>query len=170
MPNKTEQRKIPRGYQETKIGLIPKDWDVVRVKDCISKTRGIDPTKVHNKTFKYVDISSICNDTYRIQGHQSINNTNAPSRARKEIRTGDIIYATVRPYLKRLAMVPDKYNKQICSTGFCVLRSKDKVSNNYLFQLLLADHITQKISRLQVGTNYPAIGDGDILCQLIPFL
>lgn len=165
----TERNKNQPGYKKTKVGLIPEAWDVVRVKDCISKTRGIDPTKVHNKTFKYVDISSICNDTYRIQGHQSINSINAPSRARKEIKAKDILYATVRPYLKRIAIVPAELDGQVCSTGFCVLRCHSKkIDYNYLFNVLLSEWMTTKISKLQTGSNYPAVNDSDIHSQPIP--
>jgi len=46
----------------------------------------------------------------------------APSRARKIIKSGDIVFATTRPYLKNIAVVPLVLDNQICSTGFCVLR------------------------------------------------
>ena len=168
MTEQIQTHKVPRGYKETKIGLIPDDWDVIRIKDCITSSRGIDPAKTPDKQFKYIDISAICNGTYRIQEHQVINSVNAPSRARKEIRTGDIIYATVRPYLKRLAVISKEYDRQICSTGFCVLRPTERINGRYLFHVLLTEQITQRISQLQVGTNYPAVSDSDILCQLIP--
>jgi type I restriction enzyme, S subunit len=47
----------------------------------------------------------------------------APSRARKVVQTEDVLVSTTRPNLNAVAMVPDKFNDQIASTGFDVLRA-----------------------------------------------
>ena len=169
MVEENKKQKIPQRYKETKVGWIPEDWEVGKIKKCVVKTKNTDPAKNPNVSFKYVDISCISNSTYKIGTFQEIRGIDAPSRARKEIKAKDILYATVRPYLKRIAIVPAELDGQVCSTGFCVLRCHPKkIDYNYLFNVLLSGWMTTKISKLQTGSNYPAINDSDLHSQLIP--
>ena len=169
MVEQNKKREVPRGYKQTKVGWIPEDWEVGRVKNCVVKTKNTDPAKSPDVFFKYVDISCISNATYKISTFQEIKGIDAPSRARKEIKAKDILYATVRPYLKRITIVPAELDGQVCSTGFCVLRCHPKkIDYNYLFNVLLSEWMTTKISKLQTGSNYPAVNDSDIHSQPIP--
>jgi len=92
-------------------------------------------------------------------------------KARKMIKANDIIFATVRPYLKRVAIVPDAFDGEICSTAFCVVRCKREIANPiFVFNCLLNDTFVDKVSELQRGSSYPAVTDKDVLNQKIPFL
>ena len=85
------------------------------------------------------------------------------------IKANDIIFATVRPYLKRVAIVPDAFDGEICSTAFCVVRCKREIANPiFVFNCLLNDAFVDKVSELQRGSSYPAVTDKDILNQKIP--
>ena len=112
------------GQQDSEIGPLPAHWRVVRLGEVAEKTRQLDPCKTPDWSFKYVDVSSIDNESLRITRCQSFIGKEAPSRARKQIKFGDVLFATVRPYLKRIAMVPSELDGQICSTAFCVLSSQ----------------------------------------------
>jgi len=93
----------------------------------------------------------------------------APSRARKLIQTDDVIFATVRPTLKRIAKITLDLNNQICSTGFCVLKpAKSKLDSEFLFQYLQTDAFIARIEKLQRGANYPAVRDKDVKGLKIP--
>lgn len=108
--------------RETEIGPIPARWRVVRLGEVVKKTRQIDLHKKPDWSFRYVDVSSIDNESLRITSHQNFTGKEAPSRARKQISAGDVLFATVRPYLRRIAIVPSELDGHICSTAFCVLR------------------------------------------------
>jgi len=86
----------------------------------------------------------------------------APSRARKLVRTNDVIFATVRPTHSRVALITEEYNEQICSTGYFVLRGKDFIYNQYLFYFLLTDEFNRQMERLQKGASYPAVTDSEV--------
>lgn len=86
----------------------------------------------------------------------------APSRARKLIKTNDVIFATVRPTHSRVALITDEYNEQVCSTGYFVLRGKDFIYNQYLFYFLLTDEFNLQMGKLQKGANYPAVTDAEV--------
>jgi len=98
-----------------------------------------------------------------------INYTNAPSRAKKIIETNDVIFATTRPTLNRMAIIPFEYNNHICSTGFTVLRAnKEVVLSEYIFYSLQEKSFMDKMEKMQRGASYPAVSDNDVKNFQIP--
>jgi len=156
-------------FKDSEIGQIPKSWEVVKLRDIREKTATVDPRRTPNKKFKYVDVSSISRDFLSIIDYKEYWGRDAPSRARKAVRKDDIIFATVRPSLKRVAVIPEIYNGEICSTAFCVIRCKRELAlPDFVFSYISTDDFVKRVSGLQKGTNYPAITDSDVLTQEIP--
>ena len=155
-----EAEKVP--LKETEIGLVPEHWEVVRLEEVTQKTKKIDPRKKPDWQFKYVDVSSISNQFLRINNYSIYKGTNAPSRARKLMKAGDILFATVRPSLKRIALVPLDLEGQICSTAFCVVRPNPQSADYlYVFFAISNDDFVLRVSAHQRGSSYPAITDTD---------
>lgn len=148
---------------------LPKDWQIQKILNTVQETDNLNPT-IHwkDEEFIYIDVSSVSNDLYKIVNPNRLLGKNAPSRARKRIFKEDVIFATVRPTLKRISRVSELYDGQICSTGFCVLRPKDKLTTDFLYYWLLTDNINQYVRSLERGANYPAIRDSDIKSALMP--
>lgn len=155
--------------RDTEIGPIPAHWQVARLGEVVEKTRQLDPEKIPGGQFKYVDVSSVNNNSLRIVNYQICTTNHAPSRARKEIFAGDVIFATVRPYLRRIAIVPVELDGQICSTAFCVLRPISQVIDGlYMFYTVSRDEFVKSVSEYQRGSSYPAVTDNDVKRGLIP--
>lgn len=167
-PVRTDQAKsIP--LKETEIGMVPEEWEMVRLGAVCQKTRQADPTRNPGLKFCYIDVSSISRDFLRIADCTEYSGVNAPSRARKVIRQSDVIFATVRPYLKRIAVVPTEFDGQICSTAFCVIRANPTVAySHYLFYAVSTGPFVQRVSEHQRGSSYPAVTDKDVLKELVP--
>ena len=73
------------------------------------------------------------------------------------------MFATVRPYLKRVAVVPKHLDGEICSTAFCVLRAKrDLIDERYLFFSAIYDAFVKRVSEHQRGSSYPAVTDRNV--------
>ncbi|WP_322794107.1 restriction endonuclease subunit S [Bellilinea sp.] len=159
---------LPDGFQMTELGPLPKEWRVVGLGEVVEKTRQLDPGKNPDWSFKYIDVSSVDNELLRIITYQNFIGEKAPSRARKSIKAGDVLFATVRPYLKRVAMVPSELDGHICSTAFCVLRAKSEIDAYYLFFAVSQDSFVQRVAEHQRGSSYPAVTDQDVLRQFIP--
>lgn len=136
--------------------------------DVLQKTESIDPRKFGDARFRYIDVSSVSNATFQIEETQSLIGSEAPSRARKLVRDGDILFATIRPTLKRIAIVPPALDKQVCSTGFFVLRPKRDLNNRWIFYFLQSPAFMASMGVLQKGASYPAVTDGDVRSQEIP--
>lgn len=146
---------------------IPPGWIQTRLKDICTNIQNIDPRKYPNKEFTYVDISAIDNSINCITKEKKILGKNAPSRARQKIVQRDILFSTVRTYLKNIAMVDKNYTNAVCSTGFCVIRPSLPMESHYVFQYLLTDDFINRITPIQTGTLFPAVRESDILEQTI---
>jgi type I restriction enzyme S subunit len=146
---------------------LPEGWEVMTLADVCEPITQVDPGKTPKRRFTYVDISSVDNTEYEIIEIKNYTGEDAPSRARKPIKTGDVLFATVRPYLRNIAAVPRELDGQIASTGFCVLRAKPRVDPRYLFRYVLNDEFIQRVTELQRGISYPAVTDRDVYSLLI---
>jgi len=148
----------------------PKGWAFKKIGDvCNKKTGTRNPSDIADGYFEYVDISSIDNICGTITTAITIPNVEAPSRARKVIKTNDVLVSTVRPNLNAVAIVPDKLNNQICSTGFCVLRIDTQVSNyHYIYAITRTKNFIESMTKKTQGASYPAILDREIFNFQIP--
>jgi type I restriction enzyme S subunit len=73
--------------------------------------------------FKYIDISSVNQESKQIGEWKRVRSSEAPSRARQLVCSEDVLVSTVRPNLNGVAQVPLSLHGAIVSTGFCVLRT-----------------------------------------------
>src|SRR3990172_1841895 len=147
---------------------LPLGWVWTTIGEITQAVEKIDPREKPGSEFAYLDISSIDNTTYRITEPKFYSGKDAPSRARQLIRANDVLFSTVRTYLKNIAFVPEIYDGQIASTGFSVLRAEDGVSSKYLFYYSLTESFLSALGELQRGTSYPAVRDSDVREQPIP--
>jgi len=149
-------------------GLLPHDWRTATLRELIVNTENWNPKKEPDRIFQYIDVSSISNESLRIVGSAEYKASEAPSRARKVVRAGDVIFATIRPYLRRIALVPQELDNQIGSTAFCILRAKPElVDNQFLFFAVSSEEFLKRITEHQRGTNYPAVRDTDVLNEML---
>ena len=117
----------------------------------------------------YIDISSIDRERKTISRTTRITRESAPSRARQLVKRGDVLVSTVRPNLNAVAVIPENLDGAIASTGFCVLRCKDKAQDSrYLFHWLRTPHFITEMVRLATGASYPAVTDRIIKESLLP--
>lgn len=139
-------------------------WRTVKLGEVIEKTRSVNPsTEFPNNHFDYVDVSSVNNATLRIEETQKLLGEDAPSRARREILEDDVIFATIRPTLRRVALVPSSLGGQICSTGYIVLRANRKqVLPSYLFYVMISSKAMSYMKNSQTGASYPAVTDEQV--------
>jgi type I restriction enzyme, S subunit len=146
-----------------------KGWEEKSLGEVLQKTNNIDPTKYPNKEFIYLDVSSVNKETKEIEDATLILGKDAPSRARKEIKENDVIFATVRPTHSRVALITSEYDGQVCSTGYFVLRAKEFLNNQLIYYFLRTSSFNKQMEKLQKGASYPAVNDSDVKGVIIPF-
>src|SRR5215216_3783370 len=127
-----------------------------------------DPRATPDTDFTYLDIAAIDNNVGEIVAPKWYKGAQAPSRARQVVKSGDVLFSTVRTYLKNIAQVPEQYDGQIASTGFTVIRPSRYVSSKFIFYFVQTDAFLDPLNEKQRGTSYPAVRDSDVFAQPIP--
>lgn len=136
--------------------------------ECTLKTTNI-KWKLDTASHQYIDLTSVDRDTHEILETVLINKDNAPSRAQQLVQTGDILFGGTRPMLKRYCIVPEEYNGEICSTGFCVLRPNNSIIlSKWLFHIVATSDFYAHVEKYQKGASYPAITDAEVKMFSIP--
>ena len=122
-----------------------------------------------NSEYTYIDLSSVDVENHFISETATINNQNAPSRAQQIVHKNDIIFGTTRPMQKRLAYITEKYDNQICSTGYCVLRNKSCLAvPKWIYYQLMSSRFYSYVEAYQEGASYPCISDDKVKQYIIP--
>ncbi|TVT77438.1 MAG: restriction endonuclease subunit S [Denitromonas halophila] len=148
---------------------LPKTWTESSIGKVVVKANQRDPRKKPNEVFQYIDVSAVSNTAFKIVGAAPTLGSEAPSRARKTIKADDVLFATVRPTLKRIALVPPELDGAIASTGYCVLRcDKAKAEPGFLYSFLITDHFNARMAGLERGASYPAVRDSDVTASWFP--
>jgi len=144
------------------IGEIPEHWRLSKIKyESLINNKTLSESTDDDYEIDYIDISSVTS-IGEIDGVQSLNFKDAPSRARRILSKGDTIVSTVRTYLKAIAFIENTQSNLICSTGFAVLTPLSKVVPKYLFYLMRSEKYVNEIVRRSVGVSYPAVNASDI--------
>lgn len=115
----------------------------------------------------YVEISNVSlqdgvKATEKLYFHE------APSRARRRVKTGDTLVSTVRTYLKSIATISDASDNLIASTGFCVVRPGPKTDPRYIGWCIKADPFVEAVVARSVGVSYPAINASELAKLEVP--
>lgn len=137
------------------IGEIPKHWRLNRLKYIASyNDESLSEKEPDDLVIRYVEIGSVTleNGITNIEEMQFVN---APSRARRITKVGDVIVSTVRTYLKAIAPITE--DGLIVSTSFCVIRPNKSISSKYLEYFTKSDIFSDCVSSNSVGISYPAI-------------
>jgi type I restriction enzyme, S subunit len=144
-------------------------WPLVALDDLCERKIGVrDPGLRPDDSFTYVDISSVDNTRKQIVAPKTLLGRDASSRARQIILEHDVLVATTRPNLNAVAIVSREFHGQMASTGFCVLRPRDQLDADYLFNFVQSTDFVHRLSDLVKGALYPAVTEAQVRAQRIP--
>ena len=142
----------------------PLNWHWTRIRE-ITSDRG---QEIPQATFTYIDVTAIDKEAGVVSTPKVLEPSEAPSRARKIVAKGDVIYSCVRPYLLNVAVIEVAISpKPIASTAFAVLNGHGLVLSRYLWVVLRSPFMVACVEENQRGQAYPAINDADF--AMLPF-
>ena len=145
--------KVPAGWTWVRLAEIGHDWG----------------QKIPDASFTYVDVSAIDNTRGTISSPAVVAPADAPSRARKIVRRGTVIYSTVRPYLLNTAVIDrDLTPAPIASTAFAVIHPLAGLSSQFIFWYLRSPVFVRYVESVQTGIAYPAVNDSQFFSGLFP--
>lgn len=110
-----------------------------------------------NREFDYIEISDVDGFSCSVRAKR-IPCADAPSRARKRVRAGDVLVSTVRPERRTVGVVPAELDGAVCSTGFAVLRVRG-LAPLALARLLQTDFANAQLLRDNSGIAYPVFDE-----------
>ena len=122
-----------------------------------------------NAHFNYIDISCVENWSGKFLGPNKIATDEAPSRARRSVKQGDVLMSTVRPNLKAFALLTEIPERAIASTGFAVLRAKpERLLPGFLINVLRDDKSVDQMIGMAGKGAYQSINQMDVESVQIP--
>lgn len=115
----------------------------------------------------YIDIASVKGG--QILELQKLTN-DFPSRAKRIVKKGDILYSSVRPNLKGYVYISDDIQNGVASTGFADIRVKEPntILSKYLYYIMTSDYISDDLISKAKGAQYPAVSFDDFETIKIP--
>lgn len=146
------------------IGMVPEDWNVKPIKIIAScNDDSLSESMTPDTPIRYVDISAVSHDE-GITMVEPMLFGDAPSRARRKAKVGDVIISTVRTYLKAVASVDETHADCVYSTGFAILCARQEVLKpEFLKWLALNDLLIQAVESHSEGLSYPAINASELI-------
>jgi type I restriction enzyme, S subunit len=150
------------------LGEIPRHWDSKPLKYlCTYNDEVLPETTAKDAEIQYIDIGSVS----AVDGISKIETMifkDAPSRARRIVRDGDVIVSTVRTYLEAIAPINNPPENLIVSTGFAVIRPNQYLYKSFASYCLRAKGFIKEVVARSVGVSYPAINSSDLVNITIP--
>ena len=142
---------IKKGYKKTEIGVIPDDWEVVKLDDTAMITMGQSPKSYTYNTNK-VGIPLI-------QGNADCKNRKTIPRLyttelTKECFVGDIIMTVRAP----VGVISKSLHNACIGRGVCSIKSKN--NNEYIYQYLV--YYEDNWDNLSQGSTFTAVSGSDI--------
>lgn len=117
---------------------------------------------------QYIDIGNV-DSSGKVHEVASYRFADAPSRARRRVRHGDVIVSCVRTYLQAIAPIETPPDNLIVSTGFAVVRPiEGRLRAGFCKYALREPNFLAEVERRSVGVSYPAINTSDLATIPIP--
>ena len=158
-------------FVESELGMIPKGWRVGKLGEMVT-TNKRSYKGGFSRPIQYLDTSSITNNI--IDSIQMLNPDvdKIPSRARRTVTEGDIVFSSVRPNQRHYGLLFNPASNFVVSTGFVVITSNWSGYRYFVYRYLTQDVIIgalQAIAEQSVST-FPSINASDIenLKMIIP--
>lgn len=116
------------------------------------------PKSILPDEFEYVDLESVVGT--EMVSHRSEFKENAPSRAQRLAKNGDVFYQMVRPYQRNNYLYRKPDNNYVFSTGYAQMRPY--IDAEFLMSFLQTDSFVNVVLDNCTGTSYPAINSTDL--------
>jgi len=147
-----------------------KKYSSKKLEDVIENVSAkFDASKKPNETFKYVELSNIDSSLGIINGFSEVLGKEAPNRAKRVLKVGDVIVSGVEGSLDKVAIVDKEQEGNLASTGFFQLRSKD-ILPEVLLVIAKSSIFKMQLEKQCAGTILTAVPKEAIKKIIVPIL
>lgn len=120
------------------------------------------------KVYKYIELSNI-GKSGEITGFTTEIGEELPTRARRKVKTNDVIISSIEGSLESCALVTPEYDNALCSTGFYVINS-EKINPETLLVLFKSEPLQNLLKKGCSGTILTAINKSELKKIPIPLI
>lgn len=148
-----------------KVVATCKGWPTVTLGDCIEVNDATYTSKDDWPFVNYLDTANITENRVGQIQHLVAGRDQVPSRARRKVQSGDIVYSMVRPNQRHYGLLKKVPANLLASTGFAVFRAKeDRAHTGFLYWLLTQDSVVDQLHTVaeHSASAYPSIRPADI--------
>lgn len=148
--------KVPKGYKQTEVGVIPEDWEVVRLGEHVTFRTGPFGTALHKSDYTHNGIPVI-NPMHIVAGKieptrtMTITEQAASSLSDFRFKAGELVIGR-RGDMGRCAVVQKDQSGWLCGTGSMIIRPVD-TDADFLQRLLSSPGTIADIEEASVGTT-----------------
>lgn len=146
---------FPDSFEDSRLGPIPQGWGVGPLSTYSDLNALSWSNRNHPAALRYLDLSNVKDN--RIDTVSDYLFADAPSRARRVLRSGDTIVGTVRPGNRSFAYIADADAALTGSTGFAVLSPKTTTTREFVYLAATCDGNIERLANLADGGAYPAV-------------
>ena len=117
------------------------------------------------RQINYLDTGNITENRISEFQHLIVGKDKIPSRARRKVQPGDIVYSMVRPNQRHYGLLKELPEKLLVSTGFAVIRGKEGLAcTEFIYWFLAQDRIVEQLHTIAEHSTsaYPSIRPKDI--------
>ena len=145
--------------------MMTQGWKPVRIGNICKTNQQTYSASEKWVSINYLDTGNITEGRINEIQYFNLEKDTLPSRARRKVSVGDILYSTVRPNQRHYGILKQVLPNMLVSTGFIVIAVDETVAdNNFLYYYLSQDKIVQHLHAIgeQSVSAYPSIKPSDI--------
>ena len=146
---------FPDGFEESELGLVPRGWRIGTLADLSDLNSESWTAKNHPDRVAYIDLANAKDN--EIASVTEFEFDEAPSRARRVLRSGDTIVGTVRPGNRSFAFIHEPASNLTASTGFAVLRPSALENTEFVYLAATQVSSIEHLAHVADGAAYPAV-------------
>ena len=120
------------------------------------------------QTYQYIELADV-GQSGDISDVDIQYGSDLPTRARRIVKSGQVIVPSVEGSLQSCALITDEYDDVLCSTGFYVLDS-DCINSETLLVLFKSEPIQALMKQRCSGTILTAISKDELLSMPLPMI
>jgi type I restriction enzyme S subunit len=145
--------------------MMVQDWNLTKLSELIETNSETYSVKEGWKYINYLDTGNITDNLIGeiIKLEKGIDKI--PSRAKRKVKDGDVIFSTVRPNQRHFGMVKSQPKNFLVSTGFTTIRAKpEKASSEFIYWYLSQPTVVEFLHGVgeTSASAYPSIKPSDI--------
>lgn len=155
--------KLPEGYKQTEVGVIPKDWDLLPAKEMTSFIGGysFSSNSAQNNGIRWVKIANVGVNKVKWDAKSYLPYSFAEMHSKYLLKENDVVIALTRPILSEslkiarlsLSDTPSLLNQRVAK-----LEVTSKGDTNFAYYVLQTSSFVAAMNLAMAGTDPPNIG------------